>query len=254
MTSCSALAPGGAHAFHRARFDGFHGFGEQLGEHAGGADPQRQHAGEGAKADGDDEEHGEDHLVDRPAGVHQPAHRLVDPPGHDVLGAENAQRDGADDRQQGAPEGDVHRGDHLLEVQPPVAEVRREEVGGKGGHVGAVANQQQRIHLRALPGPGQHGQAQAPAEQAQPAALVVARQRRCGAQSGHVRFSKTTRTGAWRRSTTPGGGVSWPWRRFSARARPCAVPAWPVRRRCSAAWPGDRCRRAWRRRRLRCAS
>ena len=65
---------------------------------------------------------------------------------------------------------------------------------------------------------------------------------------------KTARTGAWRRSTTPGGGISWPWRRSSARARPCAVPAWPARRRCPAAWPGDRCRRACCRRRLRCAS
>ena len=41
---------GGADAFHRLRVDRFHRLREQLGQDAGGVDPQRQHAGEGAQA------------------------------------------------------------------------------------------------------------------------------------------------------------------------------------------------------------
>lgn len=66
--------PRGAHAFDRARLDGFHGLGEQLGEDARGVYPQSQHAREGAKAHGDHEQHGKHHFIDGTGGVHEAAH------------------------------------------------------------------------------------------------------------------------------------------------------------------------------------
>ena len=45
---------------------------------------EREHPGKGPKADRDDEEHRKDHLVDRTAGIHQPAHRLIDPGRHEI--------------------------------------------------------------------------------------------------------------------------------------------------------------------------
>ena len=55
-----------------------------LYERAGGVDPQSQNPGKRTKADSDDEQHCEHHLVDGAAGVHHATHRLVDPGGHDV--------------------------------------------------------------------------------------------------------------------------------------------------------------------------
>ena len=43
--------------------------------------PQRQYAGEGAKADRDDEEHRKDNLVDCARRIHRAAHRLQYPQG-----------------------------------------------------------------------------------------------------------------------------------------------------------------------------
>jgi len=49
--------------------------------------PQREHAGERAQADGHDEQHGEHQLVDAAEQVHQPPRRLRHPPRRDVAGA-----------------------------------------------------------------------------------------------------------------------------------------------------------------------
>src|SRR3546814_9795845 len=71
----SAAGAGGADALDRARVDGLDRLGEQLGDDTQVVDEQRHDAGEGAEADGGDEEDGEHQLVDGAAGVHQAAHR-----------------------------------------------------------------------------------------------------------------------------------------------------------------------------------
>lgn len=255
MTSCRALAPVARTPSTGPGVDRLDSLGEELGEHPGGTDEQRQHAGERAQADGDHEEHGEDHLVDRTAGIHHPPHRLVDPPGHDVLGSQDRQRDGADDRQHRAPEGDLHGDQHLAEVELPVAEVRREEVGGEGRHVAGVAEQHGRVHFRALPGPGEDGEEQAPADQASPGWLAGGGRRGSGAQSAHIGNldSGIGESGGARRRPRP-GWISRRWRRFSARARPCVSPAWPAPRRGPSAWRPSPRRRGWRCSPRRCAA
>ena len=60
--------------------------------------PQRQDAGEGAKADRDDEEHRKDNLVDCARRIHRAAHRLQYPPRGNILSRKNAAGDGADYR------------------------------------------------------------------------------------------------------------------------------------------------------------
>src|SRR5690606_26776481 len=60
---------------------------------------------------------------------------------------------------------------HFTEVVLPLAEVRREEVGGEGRHVAGIFEEQQRIHLRALPGDNEHRQQNGPAYEREPAAL-----------------------------------------------------------------------------------
>ena len=160
-----------ADAFHRAGLDGFDRFGEQLGKHAGSVDEQRHHAGERTQANGDHEQHRKDHFIDGATGVHQATHRLVYPPRHDVFGAHQAKRNGENDGKGGAPDGDLQGDRHFAEIVLPLAEVRREEVGGEGRHVARVFEEQQRIHFRALPGDNQHRQQDGPAYEREPAAL-----------------------------------------------------------------------------------
>ena len=165
------IGAGGANAFHRTGLDGFDRLGKQLGEHAGGVNEQRHDARERTEADGDHEQHRKDHFVDRPTGVHQAAHGLVYPPRHDVFSAHQAKRNGENNGQRGAPDGDLQGDRHFTEVVLPLAEVRREEVGGEGRHIARVFEEQQRIHFRALPGDNQHRQQDGPAYEREPAAL-----------------------------------------------------------------------------------
>ncbi|VDZ05806.1 Uncharacterised protein [Escherichia coli] len=54
--------------------------------------------------------------------------------------------------------------EHFGEVILPLAEIRREEVGGESRHVAAVFNQRERGHFRALPRDDQHGEYNGPAQ------------------------------------------------------------------------------------------
>ncbi|MNC19687.1 hypothetical protein D3C75_676240 [compost metagenome] len=134
-------------------------------------DEQGHHTSERTEADGNDEQHCEDHLVNGAAGVHQAAHRLEDPPGDDVFGAHQAKRNGEDDCQRGTPDGDLHGDRHFAEIVTPLAEVRREEVGGEGRHVAGIFDQHQRVHFRTFPGDDEHRQQDGPAQKREPAAF-----------------------------------------------------------------------------------
>ncbi len=146
---------GGADAFNRLGVAGFDGFGKQLGKDSGRMDKKRERARKGAEPDGDDEQHRPDDLVDRAQRVHQPPHRLMDPPGGDIRGGQKTARDGADDRQHRAPDGDLDRDQHLLEVEEPIMEVGRIEVRGEDDDVAPIADQLAGLHLRAVPRPGE---------------------------------------------------------------------------------------------------
>ena len=156
------------------RVDGLDGFREQLGQDAGRVDPQRQHAGEGAEADGDHEQHGEHHFVDGACAVHQAARRLVDPPGNDVLGTQDPERDRTDDGQNRAPDGDLDGDDHLGEVQRPFMEVGGKEALGEKRHVAGVVDQRHRPHVGPAPGPHEYGENGSPADDAERRAFQVA--------------------------------------------------------------------------------
>mmetsp|Transcript_26210 Transcript_26210/g.61833 ORF Transcript_26210/g.61833 Transcript_26210/m.61833 type:complete len:248 (+) Transcript_26210:749-1492(+) len=108
----------------------------------------------------------------------------MDPGRRDVGGAQQAHRHRGQHGQQRAPDRDVDGDHHLAGVDAPVAEVGREEILGVGADIGRVPDQVQRPDLGALPGPGQHGQHDRPAEVVGPA-----RPRGGGArlQFGHCR-------------------------------------------------------------------
>jgi hypothetical protein len=163
------IGTGRAYAFHRLRVYGFHGFREQLGQHARGVHEQRQHAGKRAQAHGHDEQHREHHLVDGARRVHHAPDRLPHPGRRDVGRRQQAQRHGEHHGQRRAPHGDLQRHQHFLQVKAPLAEVGREKIRRVPGHVAGVAHQVQRAHVRALPRSGQHGHHAAPGQHAQQA-------------------------------------------------------------------------------------
>src|SRR3546814_7219504 len=68
------------------------------------------------------------HLIDGTERVEQATYRLMDPPGRDVRRGEKAERHGADDRQQRAPDGDVQRDHDLAQIVAPFVKVGREEI------------------------------------------------------------------------------------------------------------------------------
>ena len=192
--------------------DGLHGLREELGENACGVDPEREHAGEGTEPDRDHEEHGEDHLVDRAKRVHHAADRLIDPDGHHVLGRENAEGHGADNGEEGAPDGDLYRDQHLGQVELPFEEVWRKEALGEGRHVAGVADEVGGPHVGPVPRPGEDREKHAPQREIDDGPLAVHRRhqrlRRCLGSGGerrglvgHAGARKTGLAGARRSST-----------------------------------------------------
>ena len=132
---------GGAHALDGPLVDGLDGLGEQLGEHAAGVERQRHDAGERAKAHSDDEQRADHQIGHRAQQVHQHPHRLLDPRRRDVASAGQAERDRQDHRQPGAPQRDLHGEPHLGDIEPPVREVRGQELLAERAHVLGVREQ-----------------------------------------------------------------------------------------------------------------
>lgn len=83
---------------------------------------------------------------------------MVDPPRHDVVGRQDAERHGTDHGEQRAPDGDLQGDDHFRGVQPPVREVGREEVFNQREDVARLGNQGHGAHFRPPPRPDEKRQ------------------------------------------------------------------------------------------------
>lgn len=102
---------------------------------------------------------------------------MVDPPRHDVVGRQDAERHGADHGEQRAPDGDLQGDDHFRGVQPPVREVGREEILDQREDIARLGNQGHGAHFRPPPRPDEKRQRDGPTHEAQQFHRALARRR-----------------------------------------------------------------------------
>ena len=101
------VGAGAIHGFPDAGVDLLALFGEELAEHADGVDGDGEDAGEGAEAQGGDEEDRQEEDGDGAEEGEEDLDGVVNPVGCERLGAEEAEGEGGEHAQRGAEDGDL---------------------------------------------------------------------------------------------------------------------------------------------------
>ncbi len=138
---CGGAGAGGAHGLHGAGLDGFHRLAEELAQDPAGIDRQGHDAGEGAKTHGDHEDRADDQIGDGSENIQDPPRRLLQPDRRDVPRAGEAQGQGDDDGEGGAPERHLHREPHVGDIGAPGGEVGPQEFSAVLAHIGRAGEE-----------------------------------------------------------------------------------------------------------------
>ena len=145
--------------FERAVVDILDRLREELAEHAGAVDRERQHAGERAEPDRGDEDQREDDLVDAAHHVQHLAHEMIDRRmRRQIARREDADRQRKDHAEDRAPDRDLQAFDRGLPQLVDEREVRRHHAGDEVRHVGHAVEQILPVDLRADRRPPQDDQ------------------------------------------------------------------------------------------------
>ena len=144
--------------------DRFNGLGKKFRQNPRGVHKKRKHAGERPEPHCHHKQEREHHFIDGARGVHEAAHRLVDPDRRNIGGRRKPTRNRENDRERCAPEGNLERYDHLVRINPPVSKVRRKKIAKIRGHVAGVAQELGRAHIGALPAQAQQSAKNCPAD------------------------------------------------------------------------------------------